>query len=908
MKSTLGPTTRGLTTIATTLARTTLATTLALSMAARVAGAQAPQVTKVDPPNWWLRSTVNPVRVMIRGSNLSGARLECGRLACANLKVNAAGTYVFADVTIPGTATAGRYPLTLRTAGGRADASFDLTAPLARRGRFQGFGKNDVIYLIMPDRFANGDPSNDDPVVSRGLLRRDKPRFYHGGDLTGVRQRLPYLKELGVTAIWLNPIFDNNNQLNRKEIYDGQPMADYHGYGATDFYAVEEHFGDLAGFRTLVDEAHAMGIKVIADMVANHTGWYHPWVMDPPTPTWFHGTAAQHPNNTWQTWAIADPYAAPAVKQATMDGWFLDILPDLNQDDPEVARYLTQNTLWWVAMSGLDGIRQDTWPYVPRSFWKPWMAAIKREFPALRVVGEVYDGDPAIIAFHQGGVTQWDGIDAGVDALFDFPLFYPIRSAFAEGRSIRGLPETLARDRLYKDPQSLVTFLGLHDVGRFMGDRGANVAGLKLAWTFLLTTRGTPLLYYGDEIGMAGGGDPENRRDFPGGWPSDARNAFEATGRTSAQQDVHAHVQRLLKLRAERVDLRGARTENLVVGDQIYVYRRGNTVIAINNDTLAVTARVPIGMLGDDLLGSCGRPSGSGREVEVRIPARSACVMPVKSVAVPGPALGVAGTRVVIPKFASKFVEGRQVEIWLPPGYGRDTVRYPVLYMHDGQNVFDPSTSYGGVDWSVDETMTRLIAQGKIRPAIVVASWNTAKRIQEYMPAKSLPNMTDSMPTGVGPAKVPGPWIADAYLRFLVDELKPYVDRTYRTRRGRADTFVMGSSMGGLISLYAAAEYPQVFGGVGAVSTHLPAGNGIVLDYLARQMPDPATHRIWMDRGTTTLDALYPPYQARADSLFRARGYRDGVNFSTNVYEGAAHDERSWRLRVQDPLSFLLRR
>lgn len=877
------------------------------SLAAQ-AGGPAPVVEKVDPPSWWTPSTVNPVRVMIRGKHLAGATLGCGRLTCADVKVNSAGTYVFADVHVPAGAVAGKYPLTVRTNAGATSATFEITAPLPRRGRFQGFDRNDVIYLIMPDRFANGDRSNDDPAKSPGLTDRDKPRFYHGGDLAGIRQRLPYLKDLGVTAIWMNPVYDNNNGLNFKETYDGQPMADYHGYGATDFYAVEEHFGSLAELRSLVDDAHAMGIKIIADMVANHTGPYHPWVDDPPTPTWFHGTAANHPDNTWQTWSIADPYSAPEVKRATMDGWFINILPDLNQDDPEVARYITQNTLWWVAMSGMDGIRQDTWPYVPRSFWTPWMAAIKKEFPTLRVVGEVYDGDAAVVAFHQGGVTQWDGIDVGVDALFDFPLFYPIRGAFAEGRSVRGLAETLARDRLYKDPQSMVTFLGLHDVGRFMGERGANTAGIKLAHTFLLTARGTPLLYYGDEIGIAGGGDPENRRDFPGGFPGDARNAFEASGRTAEQQSIHAHVQRLLTLRAERADLRTAPTQNLVVGEQLYVYRRGNTLVAINNDTVAIVARVPIGMLGEDLLGLCGKPAGSGLAVEVRIPARTGCVLPVTSVAVPGPSLGVTGNRVVIKRFESKFVEGRPVEIWLPPGYGRDTVRYPVLYLHDGQNVFDPSSSYGGVDWGVDEAMTKLIAAGRIRPAIVVAVWNTAKRAQEFMPAKALPNLTDSMASGVGGPKAPGPWIADDYLRFMVEELKPFVDRTYRTRRGRADTYVMGSSMGALISLYAAAEYPQVFGAIGAVSTHWPAGNGITLDYFAKQMPDAATHRLWMDRGTATLDASYSVLQPRADSLFRARGYRDGVDFSTRIYEGAAHDERSWRLRVEEILTFLLRR
>jgi len=870
--------------------------------------AQVPVVEKVDPPSWWTNATVNPVRVMIRGKHLTGAQLDCPRLRCTNVSVNAAGTYVFADVHIPATATTGRHPLTVRTSGGSADATFEITRPLARTGRFQGFNEHDVWYLLMPDRFANGDPSNDDPAVSRGLVDRNKPRYYHGGDIAGIRQRLPYLKSLGITTIWLNPIYDNNNGLNHKETPEGQPMADYHGYGATDFYGVEEHFGTLADFRALVDEAHAIGIKIVADMVANHTGPYHPWVNDPPTPTWFHGTAAQHPNNPWQTWSIADPYSAPSVKQGTMDGWFIDILPDLNQDDPEVARYIIQNTIWWVAMTGMDGIRQDTWPYVPRSFWKPWMAAIKREFPTLRVVGEVFDGDASILAFHQGGVTQWDGIDAGVDALFDFPLFFPSRSVFAEGQSIRALPEALARDRLYKAPNSLVTFLGLHDVDRFMGNPRATLDGLKLGYTFQLTTRGAPLIYYGDEIGLQGGSDPQNRRDFPGGFSGDARNAFEPSGRTAEQQALWSHVQTLLRIRAARPDLRSAPTQNLVVGSQLWVYRRGNTLVALNNDTVAITARVPIGLLGVDLLALCGRPEAQGAVVAVLIPARTGCIFPVESVEVPGPALGVSGRRVVIPSFPSQQVAARQVEIWLPPGYGRDTVRYPVLYMHDGQNVFDPATSYGGVDWGIDEWMTRLIAERKIRPAIVVAVWTTSRRPQELMAQKAVPAGDTVFSLGIVREAARGPLLGDAYARFFVEELKPYIDRTYRTRRGRSDTFIMGSSMGGIASLYAAAEYPNVYGAVGAISTHFPAGDGALIDYLAGHMPDPATHRIYMDRGTATLDSTYAPYQPRADSLFRARGYRDEVNFRTRVFEGGEHNERSWRVRIDEALIFLLGR
>ena len=260
------------------------------------------------------------------------------------------------------------------------------------------------MYLLMPDRFANGDPANDDPAVSKGLLDRTKGRYYHGGDLRGVIDRLPYLKDLGVTAIWLNPWYDNVNHLNERETYDGQAITDYHGYGAVDFYAVEERLGDLATLREMVDRAHALGIKVIQDQVANHSGPYHPWVKDSPTPTWYYGTQEKHLANTWQTWTLQDPYSTPETRKSTLEGWFIDILPDLDQDDPEVARYTIQNTLWWVGVSGLDGIRQDTLPYVQRRFWKDWMAAIKKEYPDLRVVGELFDGDPALVSFFQGGV------------------------------------------------------------------------------------------------------------------------------------------------------------------------------------------------------------------------------------------------------------------------------------------------------------------------------------------------------------------------------------------------------------------------------------------------------------------------------------------------------------------------
>ena len=604
-----------------------LAATLAtIAIVASAAAAQAPVVEKVEPPNWWAGHSINPVRLLVRGRHLAGARLECPRLACANVRVNAAGSYLLADVTVPRGTAPGSYPLTVRTARGAAPVAFTVSAALPAAGRFQGFDANDVIYLIMPDRFANGDTTNDDPAASRGLLDRRHARRYHGGDLAGVRARLPYLKDLGVTAIWLNPVFDNTNRLDTLEVADGQPTTAYHGFHAIDYYGVEERFGDLAELRRLVDAAHAQGIKVILDMVANHTSAFHPWVRDSPTPTWYNGTVDRHLKNTFQGWSIADPYAPSALRAETLSGWFIDILPDLNQGDPDVARYLVQNTLWWVGVTGMDGIRQDTWQYVPRAFWRDWMTAINRQYPALRVVGEVLEGDPALNSFHQGGRVGFDGVDPKVHSMFDFPVYFPLRDAFARGRPLKPVALMVARDRLYPNPDALVTLLGSHDERRFMSEPGATPEGLRLAYTFLLTYRGIPLVYYGDEIAMPGGSDPDNRRDFPGGWAGDARNAFEPSGRTPEEQAVWTHVRRLLRLRAERADLRTGATEHIHVGEQTYVYRRGRTVVALNNDTKPAEVRLPAMALPADALGACAAPRRDGGATVVTIPARAGCV------------------------------------------------------------------------------------------------------------------------------------------------------------------------------------------------------------------------------------------------------------------------------------------
>jgi len=570
---------------------------------ALVALLAAPQVAKVEPPGWWPGHSMASVRLLVRGRDLEGARVASApgvRVAEAP-RVSATGTSLLVDVAIDPGAAPGPRALRLTTATGSADVPFELRAPLPRDGRFQGFTPDDVVYLIMPDRFANGDPSNDDPARARGLHDRARPRYYHGGDLQGIIDRLPYLKDLGVTAIWTTPVYDNVDHLNEKERYDGAAITDYHGYGAVDFYAVDEHLGDLAKYRELVEAAHAAGLKVIQDQVANHTGPYHPWVADPPTPTWFHGTAERHPKNVWQTWTIADPHATPATQRDTLDGWFIDILPDLDQDDPDVSRYLVQNALWWVGMTGLDAIRQDTLPYVPRRFWSEWSAALHREYPKLTLLGEMFDGDPALVSFFQGGAVR-DGIDTGIDTLFDFPSFYPVRRAFAEGKPLRELAVMLAHDRLYPDASVLVTLSGLHDTGRFMNEPGATLAGRQLADTLLLTARGTPLVYYGDEIGMRGGGDPDNRRDFPGGFPGDARNAFTTNGRTPEEAAVFGHLRRLLGLRAELPPLRRGRMVTLAVTEQAWAYARvlGDqaVVVVLNNAPESIVLDIPTAPAG----------------------------------------------------------------------------------------------------------------------------------------------------------------------------------------------------------------------------------------------------------------------------------------------------------------------
>lgn len=564
--------------------------------------AARPEISRVEPPNWWLNHSHNPVRLLFTGTNLSGASINSpadspAGLTLSNLSVNAAGTHAFCDAFIASSAKPATVSIQLHTPHGEVSAPFTISPALARDKRFAGFSPDDVIYLLMPDRFANGDLTNDDPIASPGLLNRSKPRDYHGGDLQGVINHLPYLQDLGITALWPTPWYDNVNHANTKEKYtrdnqrstNGVASTDYHGYGAVDFYSVEEHLGDMTKLHELVTTAQTEGIKVIQDQVANHTGPYHPWVKTPPTPTWFNGTAENHLDNSWQTWTIAATNPPQDKLKSTLEGWFINVLPDLNQNDPETATYLIQNSLWWIGMTGLDAVRQDTLPYVPRSYWAKWTSALKMEHPNLTILGEMFEGDPKLVAFFQGGRKQFDGVDSGIETLFDFPLYYALRDVFAKRQSMTKLAASLATDTNYVDARNLVTFIGLHDTARFMNEPGATIEGLELAFTYLLTTRGTPMIYYGDEIAMRGGGDPDNRRDFPGGWSEDTRSAFEKSERTAEEDRVHSHVKKLLALRRELEPLRQGKLIQLHSETNTCAFARltadSGVVVAFNNSS-----------------------------------------------------------------------------------------------------------------------------------------------------------------------------------------------------------------------------------------------------------------------------------------------------------------------------------
>ncbi|HST53203.1 MAG TPA: alpha-amylase family glycosyl hydrolase [Pyrinomonadaceae bacterium] len=611
-----------------------------LMLASALASAQnaAPQILKVEPPSWWAGHSINPVRLLIRGANLRGAHVTPEPRAPFQLsdeRVNDDATYIFVNLSINPTAQPGDYRLIVDNGAGVSFVPFRINAPLDPNKNFQGVTTDDVIYLIMPDRFSDGDASNDAPAdAPREADDRHNPRAWHGGDFRGVIDHLPYLKELGVTAIWLTPWYDNWNGVSRCD-RPWCPNTSYHGYGAVDYYGVEDHFGTSETLRELVEHAHALGIKVIQDQVANHVSSHHPWTTDPPLADWFHGTREDHLRNPFRADLLLSPHAPVEARRPTLDGWFSDDLPDMNQEEPEVARYEIQNSLWWVGVTGVDGIRQDTIQYMPRFFIRDLNVALRRQYPRAWMVGEVFDTDPLQTSFFIGGHEGWDGIDTELPAVFDFPAWDISRKVFTGKLPASQLRYILRSDSLYSDPSRLVTMQNNHDTRRFMSLDGATLEGAMLHMAYILTIRGTPEIYSGEEIAMEGGDDPDNRRDFPGGFKGDAHDAFEKSGRTSGEQRMFEWTRELLRLRREHSSIRRGALLDLFFDDDAYVYARRDAeetvVIALNRAAAPKGIAFPASYLNardgsrlEPLLAAKDSPVVASASLKLLVPAKSA--------------------------------------------------------------------------------------------------------------------------------------------------------------------------------------------------------------------------------------------------------------------------------------------
>jgi glycosidase len=560
------------------------------------ANANAPTVKKVEPPNWWVGLTQD-VLVLLSGKNLQATHANCNlpEVVVSRTQSSSNGNYLFVWLRLASELKRGTAVCRLTTANGETTFEFPIAGRKQILGRNQGLSPDDVIYLIMPDRFANGDPTNDEPAEFPRSHDRANPRAFHGGDLRGIETHLPYLKDLGVTSLWLTPVVKNG------------AAQEYHGYSATDLYAVDPHLGAIRDYQELVEAAHKQHMKVFFDAVPNHVGPRHPWVKDPPTPDWFHGTPEHHlisasplkpafygqegkKDNTQDLLEpLVDPHTPAQMRQDLMNGWFANALPDMNTENPLVVQYLIQNSTWWAETSGLDGYRVDTVPYVPRSFWEQWHRELRRIYPRLSTIGEVFHPDPTVTSFFAGGRKGWDGIDTQLTTVFDFPMYFALRDVLLNGAPVGQIANVLRQDSLYPHPDFLVPFFANHDVARFAGVAGATTAKLKLAFGLTLTIRGIPELYYGDELGMTGGGDPDNRRDFSGGWTEDANNAFTREGRTHGQQEIFEYVQTLLGLRREHDSLRGGKLWDLASDDSSFIFLRESDeeklLIAFHNDT-----------------------------------------------------------------------------------------------------------------------------------------------------------------------------------------------------------------------------------------------------------------------------------------------------------------------------------
>ena len=559
--------------------RITLVALALLAAAAVPAPAQTMSVARVEPPNWWTGMKMNQIQLMITGENLSGitARSRSPQVRVVRSYRTPNPSYAFVDIEIAHDALEGFHLVTLYNGKDSVALSYPVLKRKPPAGRYRGFDPADILYLITPDRFANGDTTNDDAPGMTEEKNRSNPSGRHGGDLKGIIDHLDYLADLGVTALWVNPLIENN-----------APALSYHGYAATDFYQIDPRFGTNALYEELVRQAHRRGLKVIMDHVSNHIGINHPWIRNLPSADWLNGSVANHQRTSHWKMELSDIHSDSAIRLNTTQGWFTDNMPDLNQRNSFVSRYLIENTLWWIESTGLDGIREDTYAYVEQRFLTDWAEAISAEYPSLTIVGEVWIGDPVFLSTYQKESRVPESRNTGLFSVTDFALYDAFTSVFGSKGSIRTVFDCLSKDFLYPDPGNLLTFLDNHDVRRIMYVAQGDTSRTLLALKMLLTLRGIPEILYGTELGMMGGrGDGTIRSDFPGGFPGDSLNAFAEKGRLPKEKQFFTTVRRLLHLRKERRSLAYGSMIHFPPVNEIYLYLRllkgEKTLVIVNN-------------------------------------------------------------------------------------------------------------------------------------------------------------------------------------------------------------------------------------------------------------------------------------------------------------------------------------
>ncbi len=561
------------------------------------------KVERVDPPSWWIDMHNSHLQLLVYGNGISETRpvIDYHGVTIKEIIYVKSPNYLFLNLNIAPYTKAGTFVIVFYK-GRKKMATYNYT--LDKRNHIpalhKGFDSSDIIYLLMPDRFANGDTTNDNMPGMLEKINRGDPNGRHGGDIKGIEEHLSYLKRLGVTAIWSTPLMENN-----------MPQYSYHGYAMTDYYKIDPRFGTNDDYRRLVAEAHAKGLKIIQDMVFNHCGTNYFWKNDLPTSDWYN-TWPEFTRSNYHGGVVSDPHASGYDYRHMVRGWFDRSMADMNQDNPLVANYLIQNSIWWIEYAGIDGIRQDTYPYPYKDFMAKWMQRILEEYPDFNVVGEAWFSYPAAVAYWLENDRNQDGYHSHLTNVFDFPLMFAINKAFNEPdnweNGVIKLYEVLSQDFVYSNPMNLVVFADNHDKDRLFYDLRKNLNKWKMAMAFLMTTRGIPQIYYGTEILMAGNkskSDGNVRKDFPGGWPGDTRNAFEAQGRTPEQNDAFNFLQRLMHWRQGNKAVQYGSLTHYIVENGVYVYFRkyaGQTVmVLLNNNDKAVD--VDLKRFANDLKG-----------------------------------------------------------------------------------------------------------------------------------------------------------------------------------------------------------------------------------------------------------------------------------------------------------------